>query len=177
MLIARTISAAMGVDAWDDWNGVAWSPGSGTNARGDAVCHRSLPYMLDPVAWPDIDGWINQHGANTQITFVLCTRDRTLSELSRIERFGRTPADVTAHTTRAREIMVRVLESEQRSFVWSYETFMLLRRPYLRTLYSYLDIDSDFMPELADGNANRLCSGRGLEPAAGLAAASQGENT
>ena len=40
--------------------------------------------------------------------------------------------------------------------VWCYESFMYLKGDYLRTLYDFLGVESDFVPELFDTNRSKV---------------------
>ena len=149
-LIARTVAQALDIAGFEEWNGTGWA-----DRGGDKVCHRSLPYAIPPV-WPDVDSWIMENKGQYDIYFILCTRDLTLSETSRISRWGKTPGQVALESEHAREIMHSVMRGRQPRFVWSYETFMFLGKAYLDDLYAFLGVSSGFMPELKDGNAARL---------------------
>lgn len=160
MLIAKTLSAALGIDAFGQWNGEGWSTSSGTprpdGTPGDRLCHRSLPYDLHPARWPDIDAWITEYADSHDVRFVLCTNDIFLSEQSRIDRFGKTVAECEQETARARDMILDVRSRDVPSMIWSYETFMLLDKSYLDDLYAFIGIQSDFMPTLRDANRKRL---------------------
>jgi len=157
-LIAQIISAALNGDA-------GWS-GRGFNCCDSAfcdrendfsqpcsevehlVCHRSLPFGLEP-EWPPLKAWQSGYDAY----FILCTRDSTIAALSVKKRFQRKPETITGHQQKAKEIMEEVLRSEAKSFLWSYETFMFLKESYLQEVYSFLDLKSDYLPsEIKDAN-------------------------
>jgi len=48
------------------------------------------------------------------------------------------------------------MRSHQKYLLWSYESFMFLKQDYLALLYNFLDVNSDFMPELKDGNVGKV---------------------
>jgi len=52
--------------------------------------------------------------------------------------------------------MSSVMRSHQKYLLWSYESFMFLKQDYLTLLYDFLNVDSDFMPELKDGNIGKI---------------------
>lgn len=150
-LVARIIAHALDISPFGEWQGNGW-------CRSDAhiICHRSLPYLLPP-RYPDIGKWILEYSPEYDLYFVLTTRDITLSELSRVSRFGKSPDQVVHESSMARQIMAGLLSSSDcRCFIWSYETFMFLGHDYLQLLYHYLGANSDFCPELDDGNRKRL---------------------
>ena len=120
-----------------------------------AVMHHSLPRFFRP-SWADPAALVAEHEGEFDIYFVLTTRDITLSEMSRMERFGRTKEQCQEHSERAKEIMSKVIRDGHKHFVWSYETFMFLGKLYLDALYQFLGVESDFIPPLVDGNKRRI---------------------
>lgn len=148
-LTARIAAHVLGVTTFDEWDGSGWC---GHEMRpGNRVCHRSLPFMLPP-KWPDFDEWIENHGATHQVRFIVTTRDRSISERSRIRRFHKGPEQVTNETNTAVHMIQDLLARETSTHVHSYETMVLLGAPYLNLLYDFLGVESDFMPEILDGN-------------------------
>ncbi len=154
-LAAKVCAHALGLHAFGTWNAVGWTDGC---KSGHRVCHRSLPYGTG-AQFPDLGSMIAEHRDRYDIRFILTTRDRTLSELSRRARFGKSAHQVSHESDRATTIVKSILRSEWPSFLWSYETFMMLGKDYLDLLYRFLGTDSDFVPELRDGNAERLRHG------------------
>lgn len=150
MLVARICAHVLGVAPFGQWNGVGWCD-QGRNK----VCHRSLPFCIPP-RFPDIGKWIADNESDYDIHFVLTTRDITLSEISRVERFNKSFEQVRSESLRAKEIMSQIIASEQKHLIWSYETFMFLGQPYLSELYRFLEVESDFEVPLKDGNRYRL---------------------
>jgi hypothetical protein len=144
--IAKVISGALGNKS--NWNG------RGFNCCNDAfcdeesdfllphkpvkelVCHRSFPFGNK---WPDVAGWIKQYDCY----FVICTRDRTISEKSRVLKHNRTIVEARKQTGKARELIKYIINSDQKYFMWSYETFMLLEDEYLRLLFGFLGIKKE----------------------------------
>lgn len=153
-LISRIVAHVLGVRDFEAWDGAGCR--SGPVHR---VWHESLP-AGDVPAFPDIDRMIAEHRDGYEIVFVLATRDITISEGSRIERFSKPLTQVREESRRARDIMQALMRSEWKTFVWSYETFMFLGIDYLKRLYDFLDVRSDFIPPLVDGNRERLTGGR-----------------
>ncbi len=51
------------------------------------------------------------------------------------------------------EMKSALIPNNNRVVLVSYETLMSLKDPYIKTLYKQLDIESDFIPEVKDGNA------------------------
>jgi len=156
-LAARICAAALGIAAFDEWDGDGWSDG-GTHK----VLHRSLPYG-DPPRFPDVARWIADHEGQWDLYLVLTTRDRTLSHYSRMSRFPKSLRQVRSESEEARAIMAEILGSGRKRFIWSYETFMFLGGAYLEELQRFLGVDSTVLPHLVDGNEMRIargCTGR-----------------
>lgn len=150
MLVARILAGVLGIEKYGEWNGVGWVD----NGR-HKVCHRSLPFNIPP-QYPDIARWISENELNYEIYFVITTRDITISEVSRVNRFSKSREQVKKESIKAKGIIADLLNSEQKCFVFSYETFMFLELEYLQQLYRFIGIESDFMPEISDGNRRRL---------------------
>lgn len=149
-LIAMVISNALSIDDYGDWDGTGYS-----DKGNDKVLHRSLPYMIPP-QWPSIEEWVDENIAGYDLYFVICTRDISLSEYSRAIRWDKSSQQIKGESNRARQMISKIITSHHAHMIWSYETFMFLKQPYLQTLYKFLDIESDFMPVLIDGNKRWL---------------------
>jgi hypothetical protein len=150
MLIARIIANVLNVEKYGKWDGVGW-----IDKGKHKVCHRSLPFNIPP-QYPNIAKWISDNKRNYDIYFVITTRDLTISEVSRINRFPKTMEQVQKESKNARAVISALLNSDQKCFVFSYETFMFLELAYLKRLYKFLGIDSNFIPDIIDGNKRRL---------------------
>jgi len=150
MLIAKICSHVLGIHEYGEWNGVAWS-----DKGHSKVCHRSLPYG-NPSNFPSLEKWISENKKDYRIYFILTTRDDTISQLSRYHRWGRTFEQSQKDSEKAKEIMTAVINGRQLYFIWSYETFMFLKQEYLQCLYQFLNVKSDFIPTLIDGNRSKV---------------------
>ncbi|MEO9850087.1 MAG: hypothetical protein ABJE80_12775 [Reichenbachiella sp.] len=150
MLIAKICSHVLGIQAYGSWDGAGWS-----DEGHHKVCHRSLPYSNPPV-FPDIDAWISTNKDEYNIHFVLTTRDLMISEISRFDRFAKPLRQSKLESEKAKEIMKGVMNKDQKYLIWSYETFLFLGLDYLQLLYQFLDVKSDFIPDLVDGNRSKI---------------------
>lgn len=150
MLIAKICSHVLGIDKFGEWNGVAWS-----DKGGDKVCHRSLPYG-NPSKFPNIMKWIKENEQNYDIYFILTTRDVTLSEISRLNRWSKPYDQIRRESLKAKEIMNKIMGGNVKYFLWSYETFMFLEKAYLDCLYNFLNVESEYMPNLMDANKDKI---------------------
>lgn len=149
MLIAKACAHALKIAEFGQWNGVGW-----VGKDDHKLCHRSLPYDT-PSQFPDIAQWLSDHEAY-EVKFILVTRDITMSELSRFQRWGKPFEQSERESKRAQQIMKEIMKGDQPYFIWSYETFMFLGESYLKDLYAYLGVESDFMPSLVDGNRDKV---------------------
>jgi hypothetical protein len=160
--VARIVSTALGRPGWN---------GRGFNCCGEAmcdqpsdhvypctpvpngvlVCHRSLPFAGS--AYPPIRQWKAAYDPR----WIVCTRDITISELSRQTRMGK-PAQQCSQQSDQAQAIIRsdILGSSDQTFIWSYETFMFLRDSYLNRLLTFLGIQQapELTGELSVRNAN-----------------------
>lgn len=161
-LIAKIISTALNGDT--GWNGRGFNCCNTWNCDRESgfskpcskvkhlVCHRSLPFGENP-EWPPIEKWTNMYDA----TFVICTRDATISSKSVLDRMKRTEKDREDNRNRSTAIIKDILASNSRSIIWSYETFILLKETYLKQLYQFLEIESTYFPDsIVDANSKYI---------------------
>jgi hypothetical protein len=161
-LIAKIISTALNGNS--EWNGRGFNCCNSATCDLDndfvypcsevehLVCHRSLPFMLEP-KWPPIKKWQKTYDAR----FIICTRDTTISQLSVASRFKRKAETIVDHQKTAKQIVAELLDSEEKCFIWSYETFMCLHENYLQELFKFLKIESNYFPEtLKDANVKYI---------------------
>ena len=146
---AKVISYVTGkCSFFGEWNGYGFNGSIGDDL---VILHRSIPYMR-PKLWHDdpqellalFDGYDTQ--------FIICTRDLSISHLSRKGRFGGTIADYVSDSQRATNLFKKIIEN-YRSFIFCYETMVALEYVYFKELYRWLNIDSEFKPDIKDGNA------------------------
>ncbi len=150
MLVAKICSHVLGIHKYGDWSGVAWS-----DKGHHKVCHRSLPYG-NPPKYPDVEQWISDNEKNYAIYFILTTRDITISELSRFYRWAKPFKQSQKESAKAMNIMCMIINSKYKYFVWSYEAFMFLKKEYLNSLYQFLGVESEFIPNLIDANRGKV---------------------
>jgi hypothetical protein len=150
-LCARIIAHVLGIAAFDAWDGTAWAV-----SDQHRVLHRSLPYGLDTPRYPDVRKLVGRFAPGFNLYFVLTTRDITISERSRIERFGKPLAQVSRETKKARSMMQKIMALDFPRLVFSYESLVYLGKPYLQDLYRFLGVESGFQPVITDGNRKRI---------------------
>lgn len=167
MLAAKIVAHVLGVRPYGEWDPpTGWSHGdlpqgrvsdvaqkNAVAARTDTVCHRSLPHGRDADLYPDIDQWLSMNG-DALTRFVITTRDVNIVDRSKRKRFNRPESLCRMNRERSREWIADALRRRLPCFIWSYETLVYLREDYLRLLYAFLGVESDFVPpDLFDGNA------------------------
>jgi len=138
-LIARHVAHAHGIHGW---GGHAWACGPFA-----CILHCSLPYTKHR-HWLDVET-CRQRYPNRR--WILCTRDATCSASSSIQSKW-TPQERAENRNMASIMMNSLLLSDERTYVWSYETFMLLGKPYFMDLCKFLDIETHGIFTLTDGN-------------------------
>lgn len=52
--------------------------------------------------------------------------------------------------------MLMIINSRHKYIIWSYETFMFLREGYLNSLYEFIGVESEFIPNLIDANIGKI---------------------
>jgi len=150
--ISKIIAHVVGKSSFGDW------PGYGLCGQiGDdiVVLHRSQPFMewnkyftLDQFK-EMFDGY--------QIYFICTTRDITISNISKVNRFGRNQQACAENLQKSRSIVAEILANQELSIIWSYETFIYLGPAYLEILYRFLNVRSNFYPDnIIDGNTKYL---------------------
>jgi len=150
-MIANVMAHVLNIHEYGTWDSNGWC-----ESDTHRVCHRSLPYGHYISRYPDIQKWIESYKNSHQLYFVLTTRDITISGLSRKRRFGHSDNKCLKDDEKARKIMTDVLQSGHPGMIWSYESFVFLQNAYLQQLYDFIDVESDFTPEIRDANAKLL---------------------
>ena len=150
MLIAKIISHVLDSHKYGEWNGIGWS-----DKGVHKVYHRSLPYGY-PSKFPNLKDLILENEKDYDIYFILTTRDISISEVSRFNRWAKPFGRAKQESEQAREIMITVMNGVQPYFIWSYETFMFLKKEYLKSLYQFLGVESDSIPNLIDANQSKV---------------------
>lgn len=164
-LIAKTIAHAMGIINFNTWSGIGWSNSRNklgniehSDARDalrnniDVVCHRSIPYAQGE--YLDIDDFVKVIEGFDRY-FVLTTRDQSVVNISKHRKTKKNKKRLSIEKNRSRKTLIKII-NEQRFYIWSYETFMYVGKPYLKNLYNFLGVDSNFCPNTVDGNSKYI---------------------
>lgn len=151
-LVAKACAASFGIVPFSDWNAIGWAHGENVS-----VCHRSLPFGTPP-KFPNIDRWKKKYGATHDLFFVLTTRDVNLSDLSKMEMFGKSTETVKAERTKVLAVYSKIMKQDAPYFLFSYETLMFLQKPYWQELYKFLGLSAEdrVFPDLIDANEKRI---------------------
>ncbi|GAB5561333.1 MAG: hypothetical protein SynsKO_29800 [Synoicihabitans sp.] len=157
MLLAKTISFATGHCRF-----FGQYSGYGYNSEipcENLVLHRSIPYQRPKRFQESLADEIATFSESyEQLNYILTTRDKNCSILSKIRRFGGSKKEAEQDYSIASPFFEKLV-SDDDCFIWSYETMLLLRKSYFYRMYRHFGIQSDFVPDLVDGNA-RYIKGR-----------------
>lgn len=149
--VARTIAHVLGVTQYNEWNG---TDPEVVEARQARVQHTSLP-CSSPSYFVDVRQWLQGFGGEAN-RFVLTTRDNGISVRSKMRRAGYPLETALSHNAQASRLMGEIASTANHYFFFSYEAVVAHGYTYLRELYRFLDVDSDFMPPVIDANARYL---------------------
>jgi|688.fasta_scaffold762754_1 hypothetical protein len=154
VFIAQVLSYAIGVcKYYKEYSGY----GCNMDIWGEGlVLHRSIPYQR-PKRWQDsllkeVEGFKEKY---QHVNYILTTRYSEVSIRSKMNRFGDDLLSARADLVQALPFF-QLLASDASTFIWSYETMLLLKDAYFLRLYNHFKIDSDFIPDIYDGNAPYL---------------------
>ena len=148
VLVAKIVAHNLGIADYGTWNGFGI-----IKDTKNKVIHRSLPYGKESI-YPDIDSLYEKNRVFQQL-FILTTRDNKISKISKMERFKKTKQTVNKENNKAKSIFLHIMDT-YKFFLFSYETFMFLGKPYLNQLNKWVGTDKFFCPELIDGNEKRI---------------------
>ncbi len=157
VFLARTCSFVLGKsDRFEDWNGYGWHGDVGDDL---VIIHRSMPYGLHPKSWfAELKDEIADL-ADYRTRYIICTRDLTISRISRRMRFGGSDNEYRADDEKARVIFDEIMTSFD-YFIFSFESALALRKSYYLDFYDWLGVESDFDPPLFDANRPYIKSKR-----------------
>jgi hypothetical protein len=149
---AKVISHVLGkCRHFGQWHGYGFNGQPGDDI---VILHRSIPFMR-PKLWHDEPAEIFNIFEGYEVRFVICTRDLTISQRSRVKRFGGTEEDYQADSQRATELFLKIIDKHD-CYVFSYETMVALGLGYFKILYKWLNVESEFSPKIEDGNSPYL---------------------
>lgn len=147
-VIANYIGATKNIN---DWDGYGYCKSLKPNIK---ILHRSQPY-----------GNANQYFTLKQfkeefkgmdLYFILTTRYHEFSNLSKIKRFERTEKDINNNMLQSKLILSEIIKSNEKYFIWNYETMLYLNEVYFDLLYDFVEGINKHYPKLKDGNINYM---------------------
>ena len=150
VLIAKTLSYAVGhCKKFGDYSGYGYNDEIGAN---NLVLHRSLPYKRPKRFQEDLQSelnvFINQYN---KVNYVLTSRDVNCSIQSKMARFKDTFKEAQSDYLDAAPYFSELV-LDQNCFIWSYESMNLYKESYFKRLYDFYGINSQFYPDVYDGN-------------------------
>lgn len=147
MFVAKTLAHILEVAKYGTWDG-----GGTVKNKDGKIHHVSLPTGPNSY-FPNIATLIEEDKKCYDVYLVITIRDSSISEVSRMLRFLKLRPKVLEESKKAKQMIVELMRSNQVPyFLCSFETLIFLGEDYLRLLYDFLHIDSDFMPVVYDAN-------------------------
>ncbi len=148
--LAKTLSYAIGKCSYPgEYSGYAYN---NSYICENFVLHRSIPYGR-PKHWAEnllheIDSFKYKF---EKVNFILTTRDRNISTLSKIKRFNENANEAQEDFKKASSFF-HELTMDLNTYIWSYESMILLGDSYFKRMYKFFNIKSDYIPNIYDGN-------------------------
>ncbi len=145
-LCAKIVAHVLNICEYGTWNGMKW-----TSSNNKAVLHRSTPAAVNKSKKQMIDP---QELIKTykDLSFVFTTRDSNIIAKRKKYSLKEKKKWINAN----REIIKTVVEKGIPYMYFSYEAFMTYKDIYIKELYKFLDVQSNFLPSLRDGNIKYL---------------------
>ena len=152
--VAKVISFATGhCDFFGQYSGYGYNSKSTCE---NLVLHRSLPYMRPKKFQDSLISEIAKFSeAYERVNYILTTRDKSCSIFSKIKRFGGSLKEAESDYIAASSFFTQ-LTNDDNCFIWSYESMLLLGKPYFLRMYRFFGIKSHFYPEVYDGNISYI---------------------
>jgi len=143
--IAKTIGKAVGLKNWDGYGEAIFS-----DLR---ILHQSQPYKtrFQYADYPEYKFYYPQYDRY----FVLTTRDVSIVDRSKKNRFKASTYSLIHNRIRSKAILSNIIKQDK-FFIWNYETMIYLGKPYFDLLYKFLGIESNYYPKVKDGNRKYL---------------------
>ena len=149
-LVAQTVSYATGYcESFGQYSGYGFNS---KNHSENLVLHRSLPYKRPKKFQEDLIEEISSFsGLYSRVNFILTTRDKECSIKSKIRRFGGSREEAEKDYIKSAPFFEQ-LANDDSCFIWNYESMLMLGKPYFLRMYRFFQIDSNFVPDIYDGN-------------------------
>ena len=152
VFISKIIASYLGATKnFNDWSGYGYC----SSIRSDIkILHRSQPFEK-----------VNQYFTLQQfkeefkgmdLYFILTTRYIQFSNISKKNRFNRTNKDIINNLYKSKSILSEIIKSNEKYFIWNYETMLYLNEVYFDLLYKFIGGINKFYPKIKDGNIKYL---------------------
>ena len=152
VFIAQVIAYYVGAtNNINDWSGYGYCKSLKPNIK---ILHRSQP-------WGNANQYFTlkqfkEEFKEMDLYFILTTRYTQFSNLSKIKRFGRTKKDIDNNMLQSKLILSEIIKSNEKYFIWNYETMLYLNEVYFDLLYDFVEGINKHYPKLKDGNINYM---------------------
>lgn len=155
-LLAKTISFVTGhCDYFGQYSGYGYN---NVSFCENLVLHRSLPYSRPKKFQDALLEEINTFSSRyDKVHYILTTRDKNVSIHSKMRRFGGTRKAAEEDYDKALPFFANLVQQES-CYIWNYESMVLLGKSYFLHMYRFFGIESDFVPNIYDGNARYFTS-------------------
>ena len=143
-IIAYSLGATKNID---DWNGYGYCNSIKSDIK---ILHRSQP-------WGGRNKYFtlqqfNEEFKGMDLYFILTTRYQEFSNISKKSRFNSSDKDIVNNLSQSKFILSEIIESNEKYFIWNYETMLYLNEVYFDLLYNFIGSSIKHYPKCIDGN-------------------------
>lgn len=145
VFISKCISTSMGFHDWDGYH--FYEPSSDIK-----FLHRSQPFLTSQ-QYSTYDE-LSKIFSSYECKYIICTRDISFSNLSKRKKYERTNHQLKHNHNTCKSIISDIVKSNEKYFIWNYETMVYLGDVYFDILYDFLEIDNNSRkyPQVINGN-------------------------
>ena len=149
-VIANYVGATKNIN---DWDGYGYCKSLKPNIK---ILHRSQPFVRAEQYFTLKQ--FKEEFKGMGLYFILTTRYTKFSNLSKIKRFKRTKKDIDNNMLQSKLILSEIIKSNEKYFIWNYETMLYLNEVYFDLLYDFVGGINKHYPKVKDGNIKYLPS-------------------
>jgi len=143
-LIANYVGATKNIN---DWNGYGYCNSIDPNIK---ILHRSQPYCKANQYFTLKQ--FKEEFKEMELYFIVTTRYTEFSNLSKKTRFKRSEKDINNNMLQSKLILSEIIKSNEKYFIWNYETMLYLNEVYFDLLYDFVEGINKHYPKVKDGN-------------------------
>ena len=147
-VIANYVGATKNIN---DWNGHGYCKSLKPNIK---ILHRSQP-SGNANRFTTLKQ-IKEECKEMDLYFILTTRYHECSNLSKVNRFKRSEKDIINNMEKSKSILSEIIKSNEKYFIWNYETMLYLNEIYFDLLYNFVEGINKHYPKIKDGNIKYL---------------------